>query len=252
MLEIDKRIFLFKKKEIWFSETVFDVKNCDVLFFHECKNNISKSGFQKNDFTTITIDLRDNLEAIWQNIDKSSFRYGINKAQKDGVKIYLNQHYKEFYQIYREFNKKKGLPVSNWKPENMKKYGTLLVAVAKNKIIAGNFYLEDDNNIRWLLGASKRLNYITREERSLIGNANRLLIWETIKYAKNKGIQEFDFGGYYTGEKNNEQKRGINLFKKGFGGEIKTYYNYRKDYSRIFKLIYSMHNLINHYGKISI
>ena len=48
---------------------------------------------------------------------------------------------------------------------------------------------------------------------SLIGAANRLKIWEAIRYAKNAGIGKFDMGGYYTGKKADPQKEGINIFK---------------------------------------
>ncbi|NQE54743.1 hypothetical protein C5S29_14225 [ANME-1 cluster archaeon GoMg3.2] len=103
------------------------------------------------------------------------------------------------------------------------------------EIIGGQFYLEDENNIRWLVGASKRLE-VDRNQATLIGNANRLVIWQAIQYAKEKGIKEFDMGGYYTREAKDVQKERINAFKKSFGGELVTHYIYHKDYSRIYKI----------------
>ena len=72
----------------------------------------------------------------------------------------------------------------------------------------------------------------------MIGNANRLLHWEAIKYAKEKGIKEFDWGGLWSVEEaeKDESKRTVNFFKQSFGGEIITCYTYQKIYSKIYKL----------------
>ncbi len=91
-------------------------------------------------------------------------------------------------------------------------------------------YLEDDKTIRWLLGASKRLEI----SNPVIGAANRYLIWEALRYAKNKGLQEFDFGGYHTGDNPDLQR--VNFFKLSFGGERTTRYICRKDYSPLYHL----------------
>ena len=101
----------------------------------------------------------------------------------------------------------------------MQKYGTLFIAKHQGECIGGQLYIEDKDTIRWLIGASKRLN-VSKEEATLIGNANRLMIWEAIKYAKSRNIKEFDFGGYYTGIQPDKQKEDINKFKKSFWRRI--------------------------------
>jgi len=244
MLEINKKIGFLKIKEFWFSDDIFDVKNCHKLVFRACKKKVGKIGFQQEEFTTLTLNLEKDLETIWQGMEKSSCRYAIRRAEKDGVKIFINKHYREFYRTYKRFNRNKKLSVTHWRPDDMQKYGTLFTAVLNNKVIAGNFYLEDKRNIRWLLGASQRLEALSNQEKIAIGNANRLIIWEAIKYAKLKRIQEFDFGGYYISTEPDQQKEGINAFKKSFGGELKNYYNYQKNYSRFYEIAYKMYNLI--------
>ncbi len=102
-------------------------------------------------------------------------------------------------------------------------------------ILGGQLYLNDNNHMRLLLGASERFE-VTDNMQSLIGAANRLKIWEAMQYAKDVGINEFDMGGYYTGKKADPQKEGINVFKKSFGGDIVTYYIYEKDYSIAYTL----------------
>jgi lipid II:glycine glycyltransferase (peptidoglycan interpeptide bridge formation enzyme) len=235
-LEIDKRKFIFKIKEIWFADYPYDVQNYSSVKFLECKNKINREGFFCEEFTTLIIDLTQSLEDIWKNMDPKSCRYEINRAIKEGIKIWINKNYEEFYKINASFRKVKGLSDNLLDVDFMKKYCTLFTSELNGEIVAGQLYLEDKNNIRWLIGASKRLEVDSKKAR-LIGCANRLMIWEAIKYAKEKGIKEFDLGGYYTGKIKDEQKEKINLFKKSFGGKLVTYYHYYKDYSIILKFI---------------
>ena len=242
MLEIERKRYIFKTKEIWFSVYPFDVKGYDSVIFRACKNKVGMKGFSREEFTTLVIDLTQDLDVIWKNMSKSSCRYSINRAKKDGVKVKLNQNYEEFYEINQSFRRNKGLPTGSEKIEIMREYGTLFVAEFDGEILGSQLYLEDENNIRWLVGASKRLE-VDKEKATLIGNANRLMVWEAISYAKEKGIKEFDLGGFYTGEAKDEQKERINVFKKSFGGELTTHYIYQKDYSKIYKLAKKIYQL---------
>ena len=73
---------------------------------------------------------------------------------------------------------------------------------------------------------------------------NKLIIWESIKYAKEKGIKEYDLGGYYTGKELDQQKENINIFKSGFGGQLVTHYIYEKNYSKTYKLARNVYRII--------
>jgi lipid II:glycine glycyltransferase (peptidoglycan interpeptide bridge formation enzyme) len=168
-------------------------------------------------------------------MSKDRCRRGIKHAEKNGVKIKLNQNYEDFYEINSLFRKQKGLDAYYEPIEFMKKYGTLIVAEFDGEILLGHLFLEDKNNIRALIHASKRFE-VDKEKANFIANANRLSIWYAIKYAKDKGIKEYDMGGYYTGEKKDIQKENINIFKKSFGGRLVTHYIYEKDYSKLFTL----------------
>lgn len=235
MLEIERKKFIFKTKEIWFSDRPFDVEGYDSVTFRACKNKVDIKGFECEDFITFVIDITQDLDTIWKNMSKSSCRYGVNRANRDGVRIKMNQNYNEFYEINQLFRDNKGLPLDSLTIEFMKKYGTLFVAEFDGEILVGQFYLEDESNIRWLIGASKRLE-VDKEKAILIGNANRLTTWQAIQYAKEKGVREFDFGGYRSGGRGKEILDAPNLYKKSFGGIVVVKYNYQKDYSKIYKL----------------
>ncbi|PWR71774.1 hypothetical protein ACKUB1_15850 [Methanospirillum stamsii] len=248
MIEIENSRFIFKTKTIWFSEVPFDIEGFDQVSFNACKMNVDLKGFFKKSFTTQIIDLTQDLETIWKKMDKSSCRYSINKAKKDGVNIILNQEYDSFCSINSEFRELKGLPNYAISSDFMKKYGVLFLSTFNEKIIGGQFYLCNGKNIRWMLGASRRLEE-TGQIRTLVGNANRLMIWEAINYAKERGIDNFDLGGYYVGEKQDNEKENINFFKKSFGGELTTLYNYDKDYSKLYSIAKKLGIMYNRFIK---
>ena len=234
-LEIERKGHIFKTKEIWFSEYPYEVDGCHSVIFRACKNKVDLDEFECKEFITFVIDLTQDLDTIWTHMGKKSCRYEIKRAVREGIQIRLNEDYQEFYEINRSFRREKGLSTTTEPPQFMRKYGTLFTAEVAGDIVAGQLYLEDRDNIRWLIGASKRLE-VGKEKTILIGCANRLMIWEAMKYAKGKGIKEFDFGGYYSGGKGAEILDTPNLFKQSFGGKVTTRYIYQKDYSKIYKL----------------
>jgi len=256
MLAIDKKILTFDIKEVHFSNVPYDIKNCDYLKFRYCKDKVNSKGFvRKKELTTI-IDLTQELEVIWKNMDNKDMRYWINRAEREGIKIRINEGYEQFYQIFRSFMKKKGIKslfdifgVGKISLNAMKQTGTLFVAEYNGEILAGTIYLENDKVIESWIGASKRLE-VDKKKRTLVSCANRLADWEAIKYAKEKGIKEFDLGGLWPEEEaeKDRSKKGINDFKLSFGGKTVTRYSYEKIYSRAYRFLYNLYNLKN-FGK---
>jgi len=253
MLEVDKKILMYTIREVHFSDYPHDIDCCDILKFHYCKNKINAKGFTCQKDLTSVIDLTQDLDTIWRNMDKKSTRYRIKRAQREGIKIRINEGYDQFFQIYRSFIQKKGIKslfdvfgVGSATLETMKKYGTLFVAEYDGEILVGTIYLEDNSNMEAWIGASKRLE-ADRAKVSIISNASRLIDWEAIKYAKGKGIKEYDLGGLWPKEEaeTDRTKKGINSFKLSFGGEIVTRYSYQKIYSKSYNLAYTLYNLKN-------
>jgi len=236
MLEIDSKRYFFKTKTIWFSEAPFDVSGYDRVNFHGCTRDVDVEGFSKQVFTTLVIDLTQDLDTIWNKMGKSSCRRSINIATKEGVTVRVNQGYEAFYDLNSEFRKEKGLSEYNVDIEFMKQHGVLFLAEYDGEILGGQLCISDGKKIRGLLGASKRLEK-TGTMRTMIGHANRLIEWEGIKYAKENGMDTYDLGGYYTGETPDPQKENINDFKRSFGGELATHYIYQKNYSKIYSLV---------------
>ncbi|BAI62614.1 hypothetical protein MCP_2542 [Methanocella paludicola SANAE] len=234
---------LLKYKEIWFSDHLYDVRGYDCVIFRNCDKMMEWPGFRRSESTTIIMDLSKSEQELWKDMSETNCRKPINRAKKMKVTIKVNQHYEEFSEINRAFRKEKGL--ARWDPsiDFMKKYGTLFVTEYNGEILSGLFCLSDERTMMQLITSSKRLES-SNEKKKEIANANKLMIWESIIYAKRTGMKIYDWGGYYTGEVRDIQKERINVFKRSFGGEIVTRYNYHKDYSLPMKLVKAMESII--------
>jgi len=245
MLVLDRKLLLFRVKEIHFADKPFDVSGCDRLCFCYCKGRFDVQGFTCTPGLTLVINLTEDLDVLWKKL-KPQCRQQINRAQRQDIKITINKYYEEFYHIFRLFQSQKrgyGLPFGIGLPslDTLKRCGTLFTAESQGEIIGGHLFLQGQTTFKSYLSASKRLG--TEKERyHLIGNANRLMYWESIKYAKGQGLQEFDWGGMWSDEEANADvsRQNINQFKRSFGGEMVQFYNYEKIYSRIYRIGYSL------------
>jgi hypothetical protein len=114
--------------------------------------------------------------------------------------------------------------------------------------IPGDFTViaTDGSHIEAWLSASKRF-VADPSKKKIISLADRLIDWEIIKYAKEKGIREFDLGGIWPEEEAAQDivKKGINDFKLRSGGKVVTRYLYQKTYSKTFSLVSNFYGLKN-------
>ena len=161
----------------------------------------------------------------------------------------LNQYYDEFYRINKAFHHIGGFGLIFGMDiptvQTMKKYATLFTAEYGGEVLGGNLYLEDENHIILWQSAFNRLKADKRKA-ALMGRANRLIYWEAINYAREKGIKEFDFGGIWPEEQaaQDQLKHNINSFKLSFGAEMLPRYIYKKAYSPAYRLAQSLNTLL--------
>lgn len=235
MLVIEKQRLWFRSTEVWFSDYPFDISCCYFLTFRACKHKITLPGFRCEEFTTLVIDLNQSVEDIWRSLNDTC-RNGISQARRSAVKMKINENYEEIWRMNEAFRVQKGVNVTRISVDYMKKYGTLFVAELDNEIVAGRFYLDDAHNFRTLISVSNRLS-VDKNRARMIGNINRWLTWESLVYAKEMGIKEFDLGGFYTGNVPDPQKEAINQFKKSFGGVLVTHYQYQKEYMIFYTML---------------
>ena len=248
-------MLFYTYKEIHNADTPYEVKNCDIATFQYCKNKTNNTDFTliKPHVTSI-IDLTQTNKELWHNINPST-RSNINRAKREHIFIEKNKHYNQAYKLYKLLLKKKkyasvhGLltifGIGSVSKKTMNQYATLFTARIDQEIIAMMAFLESKTSIHAWLGGSKRLN-VNKDKAKKISNANRLIIWEAIQYAKNKGMQEFDLGGIFSDKEiqQDPQKKGIREFKRQFGGTKVTRYQYQKIYSPTLKILYKLYDKI--------
>ncbi|MEM7127350.1 MAG: GNAT family N-acetyltransferase [Chloroflexota bacterium] len=142
------------------------------------------------------LKLAPSLDDLWHSLH-GSVRTAVRKAQKNGVIIRVAQNesdLKAFYQMHLLVRKQKYRMVAQpyqffyliWKEFIQSNNGYLLLAVYQNQIIAATIFLRWQKTIYYKFNAS-----IPTE---LHVNPNELLLWSGMKYGKESGCEQLDFG----------------------------------------------------------
>lgn len=159
------------------------------------------------------LDLRKDIETLWKETG-DSFKSPVKQAQKngvvvrpcdkDGLKKFYTLHlklrknkYRLFPQPYRFFN-------YVWEMYIAKDRGVLLGAFDKdNNFIGGTIYLICGNTLFY--------KFNTSDLHHLKDRPNNILVWEGIKFAKERNLEYLDMGssGY--------DQKGLILFKDHIG-----------------------------------
>jgi len=181
---------------------------------------------------TYVIDLNEDIEILWANLNRSA-KKKIRQAKKKNVTIEISDienDFSDWWDIYiNTVNRIKFISESLPFPKELfenKKLSRLFVAKIDDKIVSGWFILLFENGIISKLSASNREYSRYRSE--------DLLVWKLIEWAKKQGYSYFDMGGALPPryDKNgvliNEgHGEGPSAFKKKFGGDYRDIYKYQ-------------------------
>lgn len=217
------------KHWLWFTEPFEVVGSAMSNFFSY--NKLSLANWQRRDGLTSILDLSQDLDQIWSSFRPNFIAKQIKKAEKNGIKIKISDDYNGFYKIYKNFRRLNNL--SKDRLGVLKGHSVLLVAYYQDEMIAGGIFITNSQYWRAYVLASWRRDF-SGKNRELLGQANRLLIWEAIKIAKSTGHKFLDLGGISPAS-NNLKLRSLAEFKEAFGGTRKACYYYFKVYSPIIK-----------------
>jgi lipid II:glycine glycyltransferase (peptidoglycan interpeptide bridge formation enzyme) len=165
-----------------------------------------------------SVDLRPDIDTIWQNID-SSARRAIRKAQQAGVVVRIAQTKEElraFFDLHLRIRKYKYHLLAQpyrffeniWNNFIEAQQGALLVAVYQNEIVGGVLFIEWQGKLYYKFNASNPA-YISLRP-------NDLVVWEGIKYGRAKGHTYLDFG------RSDWDHEGLLRYKRKFSSEEKT------------------------------
>ncbi|RJQ35638.1 peptidoglycan bridge formation glycyltransferase FemA/FemB family protein [Candidatus Parcubacteria bacterium] len=220
---------LLRKYWFWFAKP-FDVKGAAMVnFFSYEKYDVE--GFKMRAGLTTIIDLELSLDELWSKTRKKFIQKQINRGERNGIIVKRDPNFGQLKKIYKEFRKTSDLPKDNI--NIYKKNCDLMAAYYKDEMIAGGIFVSNGVYMRALVLASVRKSKDS-QQREIVGQANRMLIWETIKYAKDSQHKHLDLGGI-SPNSDKEQLRSLAEFKEAFGGERKDNYYYFKVYSPIIK-----------------
>lgn len=228
---------IFKKKWCWFAKP-HDIKNVDMVTFFDYQNS-SVAGFKKRVGFTSVIDLNQSIDEIWNKMRKNYIRKQIKRGERNGVVVQLDNKIDCFKKIYIQFRKDKKLP-----KENIKVFSDNAIifnGYFQDKPIATGAFIGDGKYMRALVLASVRLTGVDGRMRDIIGQANRMLVWQAIKWAKESHYRLFDLGGVNPNSSSSKD-RNLLTFKEAFGGERINCYYYTKIYSKILKKIINIKN----------
>lgn len=219
---------MFRKEWHWF-EDPHDVAGADLLNFFSY-NDVDVPGFKKKSALTTMLDLAHSEEALWEGMRKKFIREQVGKGKRNGIAVRIGLPWREIAPLYVAFRKEKKLIIDD--PRTLR-YCLIVGAYYEERLVAAGAFVEDGTHMRAYALASARFGNDGRM-REIVGQANRMLIWETIKHAKEHGYRLFDLGGIDP-ESEDPRERSLAEFKEGFGGERRTGYYYTKVNSRILR-----------------
>ena len=227
MIIIKNKSFIFKRNTIFFSKEPY-LKNGLLSQYIQSSSTNIKLGFKR--FPKFTKLINISNDEFINDFDKTNLRK-IKRAKKEGVICENGYDIKEFVDYYNKFldNKKLNYTLSVKQLEKYTDFFIIRKAFLQNgKILVFHSYLIDssEKKVRAFHTASDIHNVIlTKEEKSVIGRANRLLNFEDMIYFKRLGCLTYDNGGYAYNTKD-ISLQGINNFKDGFGGTLVEESNY--------------------------
>lgn len=220
--------------EIWFAKKrqPIDEMKVDVVHYYQTEEPVAPGC---SVFKTLISDLTKSHETMFQRFDKHC-RYKIKKSEREDIDIQIYdweflkkqpQVLAGFVSFYNRFAKSKGLDCINH-TKCLQAYidsgaFTLTVALKGETPLVYHAYIHNDDCARILYTASLFRETADSNEKSAIGRANRLLHWRDMLYFKQRGFTRYDWGG--IGE--TEEYKGIDDFKRSFGGTRELVYNAR-------------------------
>ena len=225
-----------KKCWFWFTKPreVFGAAMVNFFSYHD----VSLAGFIKREGLTSVIDLTAPLNTIWNNLRPKFIREQIRKGEKGGITTKLNCDFIAASKLYRLFRRDRRLPSDHW-PSNQSSF--LLTAYRRDQLLAMGLFVTDGVYCRaWALASGRSTGETSRE---LIGQANRIIVWEAIKQTKSTGHRLFDLGGI-SPDSRNLHLRSLAEFKEAFGGERLRNYYYYKVYSLGLRLWFKLRRFI--------
>jgi hypothetical protein len=182
--------------------------------------SMNEAGFQESESgsetSVVMLDLRRGPDKIFAGFSQTR-RNELRKAiKKDSVKvkeIETEAELAELYQIYRDWNKRKGTAADTFEKMQqaraMRESRRIFIATVDGQVIAGSFYRFYPGGV-----VEYAANFSLPEYQHL--RPNDLIGWHAIQWACETSCKYFSMGGSH-------------LFLRRFGGDVIDTFRYRQD-----------------------
>lgn len=230
-----KKIAGINVLDIWFDTDIFRKGSKGVYILHS-NDELDRENY---DFClggkTFLLDISRPLEEIFAGFDYKSCRYGINRANRDGIvvwKVENREDFEQYLSFQQKFCAEKEIP--NVIEADIEEMDIFCAKSAEDEFLGGCAFLEsaDHQTIRYKYGATSHKC-----------NANESILWEAICYYHEKGCHYFDFGGCVPTEDRESYYYRHYHFKKKFGGKLVESYTYFRIHG-FFRIFYYAFNFV--------
>jgi peptidoglycan pentaglycine glycine transferase (the first glycine) len=170
---------------------------------------------------TILLDLTLDEATLLANM-KEKWRYNLRLAERKGVKIREAQTPEDvqaWYTLMQTTSERDQFGIHTldyylraWQIFAPRQQARLFLAEYDGQMLAGIFVTLFARQGTYLYGASSDVH------RNLM--PNYLLQWEAIRWAKQQGAAQYDFGGISATDNENDPLAGVYRFKRGWGGKV--------------------------------
>lgn len=174
---------------------------------------------------TLVMDITADEDALMAGLEKDT-RWSVRQAAKRGVEVRTagdEDALRAFYGLYRETGERARFITRTfdyyrlvWRTLIDAGLATLRLAYADGRAVAGS--------MTWRCGARDLYMYGATDQEGRKRLAAYALLWQSIVEAKERGASYFDLGGIPRDPtRTDDPMYGPYLFKKGFGGTMRTY-----------------------------
>jgi lipid II:glycine glycyltransferase (peptidoglycan interpeptide bridge formation enzyme) len=174
--------------------------------------------------SSLRLCLKPSAEDLLASFRKTT-RYEIRRATSQGIEVFIARkegEYRDFLQLYSAMARQRKFAaeradlltrVFHWL-ESEPGRGGLFLAREAGIIRGGALVLRFGGRSWYILGATSKDGSV---------GVGHLLQWKAIRWAKENGCVEYDFGGYREGATS-----GPALFKRGFCGQVAHFISSRR------------------------
>lgn len=212
----------------WFADAPDPADARGFAIYYQAKSTTPVRGFVREPKFTKFISLRGTEDEIFDLMGKNT-KHKIKRAiSEGGLRFSTIEDPAEVRELYNEFARGKGRPPLD--ERTFRAYWPKMLATkmsVDHAPLVMHAFLVDPSLQRanHLYSASLFRSTDDGERRNLIGRANRALHYLNMLNFKDRGLTNYDLGGYAKGTQDPELVE-VNEFKDSLGGELVEESNY--------------------------